>query len=174
MPITLNYGSAEEAAEGEKASAFGPPPAPGDYTMRVTQVDIRESEKLGACQFVAIKARVEKNLKGERVTGFAEYGWINIPPGKEEDYAEYTPNRQKFQARTFLTAIGLDLSARGTKTSVSIDPESWKGLEFYGTVNIVEEEYKDKKSGEQKKIKKGKIVEVFTGEKWKERQSEEG
>ena len=171
--ITLNYGTAEDAAKG-RSTSFDPPAESGDYKWRITGVRVAPIKKAPEVLMVRINCMAFEDSRSEKTSGFGELMFFNIPAGKEDEYQKYNPNRQKFIARSLLNALGINLAARDEqgKTTATLDPAQWKGLEFYGYGRVYEDKWdqeNDDGTKTERKRMKCDVREVFTPAEFAER-----
>ena len=167
MPIVLNYGTADEAEKGRQG--FAPPEKSGDYKLEITGVNVTENKNYPGCSNIQIRCKAVSTPDGELATGAASLFFMSIPPGREDEYDKLQPNMQKARARDFIAALGIDLAERDAsgKTSMQVEPESWKGRSFWGYVKVGQQTYM--KDGEEKTVTRGDVEQCLTLAQVKER-----
>lgn len=161
MPVTLNYGTSEEAERGRQG--FAPPERSGDYKIEITNVNVTDNKNYPGCTNIQIRGKVTTDANGEVATGAVSLFFMSIPAGKEDDYAKLMPDMQKARARDFIAALGIDLSERDAqgKTTMQVEPESWKGRSFWGYVKVAPNTYTDKE-GNEKTVMRGEVEQCLT------------
>lgn len=161
MPVTLNYGTNEEAERGRQG--FAPPEKSGDYKIEITGVNVTDNKNYPGCTNMQIRGKVVADANGEVCVGAVSYFFMVIPAGQEETYSKLLPDMQKARARDFITALGIDLTERDAqgKTTMQVEPESWKGRSFWGYVKVGPNTYTDK-DGNEKTVMRGDVEQCLT------------
>ena len=168
--LVLNYGTPADAQAGAE-SGFAPPKVTGDYKLKITKVSTFEYKEDKAVARIVIAMSAVEDAKGEKVRGYCEYMFFNIPQNLEQTYdAKLGTNRQKYKIRQLLECIGVNMAKRDAagKTSTDVNMSSWVGKEVFGHVKVGLNKYTDK-NGNQKENMKGEVVELFSATRFAER-----